>query len=228
MSGKSKKAATDLQKKLPDDDSAADDPVLPCQKNKDPQLKVKVFGRLQGKKRYVQATVTANALSQAAAAKTGLADFSYVATGKHTVAVAAVLAPDDQDFFAPDNSAQEVTLPKGKKQTLEFEVLPRNIVTPKIEVEYKVVLMDRQLGAHQAGGTTEKLWTLVEVSYTETLNAYPFSQDVDFSAGATKVYTDEGIVGIGECSGWPRVIETAVQDLKRILIGEDPTHIERL
>ena len=50
-----------------------------------------------------------------------------------------------------------------------------------------------------------------------------------------KVYTDEGIVGIGEgivgigeCSGWPRVIETAVQDLKRILIGEDPTHIERL
>lgn len=43
-----------------------------------------------------------------------------------------------------------------------------------------------------------------------------------------KVYTDEGIVGIGECSGWPRVIETAVQDLKSILLGEDPTHIERL
>ncbi|WP_343714083.1 mandelate racemase/muconate lactonizing enzyme family protein [Inquilinus sp.] len=43
-----------------------------------------------------------------------------------------------------------------------------------------------------------------------------------------KVYTDAGIVGIGECSGWPRVIETAVQDLKALLIGEDPTHIERL
>jgi galactonate dehydratase len=43
-----------------------------------------------------------------------------------------------------------------------------------------------------------------------------------------KVYTDAGIVGIGECSGWPRVIETAVQDLKGLLIGEDPTHIERL
>ncbi|HMG50102.1 MAG TPA: mandelate racemase/muconate lactonizing enzyme family protein [Inquilinus sp.] len=43
-----------------------------------------------------------------------------------------------------------------------------------------------------------------------------------------KVYTDAGIVGIGECSGWPRVIETAVQDLKSLLIGEDPTHIERL
>jgi galactonate dehydratase len=43
-----------------------------------------------------------------------------------------------------------------------------------------------------------------------------------------KVYTDEGVVGIGECSGWPRVIETAVQDLKALLIGEDPQHIERL
>ena len=43
-----------------------------------------------------------------------------------------------------------------------------------------------------------------------------------------KVYTDEGITGIGEGSGWPRVIETAVQDIAPILIGEDPTHIERI
>jgi galactonate dehydratase len=43
-----------------------------------------------------------------------------------------------------------------------------------------------------------------------------------------KVYTDEGITGIGECSGWPRVIETAVQDLKALLVGEDPAHIERI
>ena len=43
-----------------------------------------------------------------------------------------------------------------------------------------------------------------------------------------KVETDAGITGIGECSGWPRVIETAVQDLSRLLLGEDPTHIERL
>ncbi|MEJ1157224.1 mandelate racemase/muconate lactonizing enzyme family protein [Prosthecomicrobium sp. N25] len=43
-----------------------------------------------------------------------------------------------------------------------------------------------------------------------------------------KVYTDAGITGIGECSGWPRVIETAVKDMSAILVGEDPTHIERL
>lgn len=43
-----------------------------------------------------------------------------------------------------------------------------------------------------------------------------------------KIYTDEGITGIGECSGWPRVVETAIHDLKSILVGEDPAHIERL
>lgn len=43
-----------------------------------------------------------------------------------------------------------------------------------------------------------------------------------------KVVTDEGITGIGECSGWPRVIRTAVEDLKSLLVGEDPLHIERL
>ena len=43
-----------------------------------------------------------------------------------------------------------------------------------------------------------------------------------------KVETDEGIHGLGEASGWPRVIETAVDDLKTILVGQDPTRIELL
>jgi galactonate dehydratase len=43
-----------------------------------------------------------------------------------------------------------------------------------------------------------------------------------------KVVTDDGLTGIGECSGWPRVIRTAIEDLKPLLVGEDPTHIERL
>ena len=43
-----------------------------------------------------------------------------------------------------------------------------------------------------------------------------------------KIYTDAGITGVGECSGWPRVVERAVQDLTALLIGEDPGDIERL
>jgi galactonate dehydratase len=43
-----------------------------------------------------------------------------------------------------------------------------------------------------------------------------------------KVYTDEGLTGVGEASGWPRVVQTAIQDLTPLLIGEDPQHIEKL
>ncbi len=43
-----------------------------------------------------------------------------------------------------------------------------------------------------------------------------------------KVFTDEGVYGVGEASGWPRVVETAIQDLTPILIGEDPMQIEKL
>src|SRR5690242_2538893 len=34
-----------------------------------------------------------------------------------------------------------------------------------------------------------------------------------------KIDTDAGITGIGECSGWPRVVERAVQDLSSLLVG---------
>ncbi len=43
-----------------------------------------------------------------------------------------------------------------------------------------------------------------------------------------KMFTNEGVYGIGEASGWPRVVQTAIQDLTPILIGEDPMHIEKL
>ncbi len=43
-----------------------------------------------------------------------------------------------------------------------------------------------------------------------------------------RVGTDSGIYGVGEASGWPRVVETAIQDLAPIVIGEDPFAIERI
>ncbi|WP_426233385.1 mandelate racemase/muconate lactonizing enzyme family protein [Pararhizobium sp. DWP3-4] len=44
-----------------------------------------------------------------------------------------------------------------------------------------------------------------------------------------KIITDEpGLIGVGEGSGWPRVIHTAINDLKSELIGHDPRDIERL
>lgn len=43
-----------------------------------------------------------------------------------------------------------------------------------------------------------------------------------------KVYTDEGIEGLGEASGWPSVVEKAIQDLKHVVVGENPFDIERI
>jgi len=43
-----------------------------------------------------------------------------------------------------------------------------------------------------------------------------------------KIETDEGIHGIGEGSGWPKVVAAAIADLATVLIGEDARHIDRL
>ncbi len=43
-----------------------------------------------------------------------------------------------------------------------------------------------------------------------------------------KVQSDEGVYGIGESSGWPRVVQTAIKDLTPILIGADPMQIEAI
>jgi len=43
-----------------------------------------------------------------------------------------------------------------------------------------------------------------------------------------KVETEDGITGIGEGSGWPRVVEAAVQDMAHVVIGQDAFAIERL
>lgn len=56
--------------------------------------------------------------------------------------------------------------------------------------------------------------------------------DADFRGSRNwlfvEVETDAGITGTGEGSGWPRVIETAVQDLAPVVVGQDPAHIDRL
>ncbi|MCB0113619.1 MAG: mandelate racemase/muconate lactonizing enzyme family protein [Caldilineaceae bacterium] len=70
--------------------------------------------------------------------------------------------------------------------------------------EIKTYLMHAGTGDALAGGWAKRNWLFV------------------------KIFTDEGIYGVGEASGWPRVVETAIHDLTPILIGEDPMNIERI
>ena len=45
-----------------------------------------------------------------------------------------------------------------------------------------------------------------------------------------QVYTDEGVVGLGDATNWPggTIIGQAVEELGKLVIGEDPFHIEYL
>jgi hypothetical protein len=189
MSGKSKKAAGELAGNLPGGVHAPGDAVAPCKKNKDPQLKVRVWGMLDGKKRYVQANVKANALAQSSVAKTGLADFSYVLPGTYQVSVAALSAPDDRDFFASASTVISVRLAKRDKRTVDIEVQAKSVVKPKIEVEYKVVLVDRGLGDDKRLPDP----TYVELSLEESVPAFPYKDGAKFrcSPALVEVYFDK-------------------------------------
>jgi galactonate dehydratase len=43
-----------------------------------------------------------------------------------------------------------------------------------------------------------------------------------------KVLTDEGIYGVGEGGGWPTVAQKGIEEVAPLLVGEDPSAIERL
>jgi hypothetical protein len=195
MTGKSRAAAVQVANQLPVGNGAVGDPVLPCALNRDPQLSVRVFALVKGKRQAVQATVTANALTQASVAGTGLADFSYVYPATYRVRATAVLAPDDADFYATDVE-QQVTLARGDKRQLDIEVKPRNVVTPKVDVEYKVVLLDRGLAQHQttagepAGDLLRPDPTYIEVSLQCSADAPPYTGDGTLSAPNCDVFLD--------------------------------------
>lgn len=68
----------------------------------------------------------------------------------------------------------------GEITLVKFRLERINLVTPKIEEEYKVVLLDRGLAAHQAGEPEHEKFhpepTRIEVSLTETnREQYPFA-----------------------------------------------------
>ena len=45
-----------------------------------------------------------------------------------------------------------------------------------------------------------------------------------------QVFTDEGLIGVGDATNWPggTIIKQAINELSRLVIGEDPFHIEYL
>jgi galactonate dehydratase len=70
----------------------------------------------------------------------------------------------------------------------------------------------------QAGGPPQTGWTATGKSALAVSRNWLF----------VTVHTDVGLVGLGEGSGWPRVVATAVDDLAQLLIGQEASDTERL
>ena len=98
-----------------------------------------------------------------------------------------------------DPSADTGIRPQGAAQG-EVNFKSVNIITPRIEVEYKVVLLDKKLSQHQKdkGGTAEKKpitaddVTIVQVSAAQLPGGEPYLKGGSFSVtpANVKVYTD--------------------------------------
>jgi galactonate dehydratase len=84
--------------------------------------------------------------------------------------------------------------------------------------DIKTFLMQAQFPPDDAYATAHRTDAAKQESSTSATRNWLF----------LKVYTDAGVTGVGECSGWPRVVERAVHDLTPLLVGEDPGDIARL
>jgi hypothetical protein len=94
----------------------------------------------------------AGASSPSQRGKTGSHTFSGIAAGTYEVSATVPSAL----FEAPTVSQKAVVVPAGGTANVRLEVKRKpNVVTPKIEMEYKVVLLDRKLSSHQEGSETK-------------------------------------------------------------------------
>jgi hypothetical protein len=100
--------------------------------------------------------------------------------GTYDVELSSKLPDSHKDtHVAPEKLKVKATVKGGDITLIKYRLERINVVTPKIEVEYKVVLFDRGLAAHQTGEPdSEKLYpdaTRIEISTTETnREEYPF------------------------------------------------------
>jgi len=166
-----------------------------------PALKVKVVEK-GGPKLFGTATVAVSGSESASKptdAVTGVADFGRVLAGKYEIVT--TLSEEDGKTHATtvDFSKDKVPveLAAGQEQETVVEAEPLNVVTPKIEMEYKVVLLDRKLHAKQAQTETKILpgLTYVQVSADQTNKAHAFAKGgkLEFAAvtgGTVEAFLD--------------------------------------
>jgi hypothetical protein len=163
-----------------------------------PKLKVKVVQKGNHARVFSDAVVKLVAAPQKhpdqKTIRAGIADYGRTQSGKYVVQVTALKEEDRKEFAVPRGTVEE-TLSSGDDKTVIIEVEKINVVTPKIEMEYKVVLFDRGLWKYQEA-TEEKIYpdpTYIQLSFRQTDASKPFQKGgkVKFSPANVEVFLDE-------------------------------------
>lgn len=160
-------------------------------------LKVLVFEKGKPEKLFGAATVTAAGDAplgdKPTSGGTGLADYGKVAPGKLKI-TAKLAEADAKDYFCPVDPV-EVTLAPGEERTVEILAELKNVVTPKVEVEYKLILLSNTAKDQQEADKEELIETSptrIELSFDQTNSAYPFEKGGTLDCGGkADIYTAE-------------------------------------
>ena len=125
--------------------------------------------------------------------KTGTHTFTGIPCGAYEVSASVPSAL----FEAPIVSQKGVFVAEGATQKVQLKVKRlANVVTPKIEMEYKVVLLDRKLSSHQEGSEKKIVAddvTSIRVSASQSTGtpAYKGEGKLEVSPANVELYTDK-------------------------------------
>ena len=125
----------------------------------------------------------------------GLAHYDPHAEGPVKVEVHSPLPSPVVDTHAlPKTVTADARVNTGEISFIKFKLEKINVVTPKIELEYKVVVLEHELAQHQASNKLYADVTRVELSFTETNPAHAFEAGGTFKCSPAKVevFLDEG------------------------------------
>jgi len=157
-------------------------------------LKVHVYQKGEPTKVFGGATIEVSGAQSHSPKKTqnadGKIDFGKTKAGKYTIKT--TLKEADKKSFGVIQSPKEVVLQSGKETTIPIEVAPMNVVTPKIEMEYKVVLLDPKLpDPNKDKILTSPTYIIPSVDQKDTTNPYQKTGKLKCSAAKVEAYLDE-------------------------------------
>jgi hypothetical protein len=125
--------------------------------------------------------------------KTGSHTFNSIPAGTYQVSATVPAAL----FEVPTVSKPGVAVPAGGTLNVRLDVKRKiNVITPKIELEYRVVLLDRKLSSHQAGAenkivTDDVVRVRVMAHQSTGSPAYAGHGKFEASPGNVEVYIDK-------------------------------------